>query len=98
MPSPRTKTTDAVVTLPQCPCPSITPASGSYAYTQTVTLAHENADAALFYTLDGSTPTAQSLRYEGPLTVACSQTVNAIAVLGDMADSPMASAVYTINQ
>ena len=48
----------------------------------TVTLADAYPTAALYYTLDGSSPTASSTRYAGPITLTASATIRAIAVVG----------------
>lgn len=50
--------------------------------------------AAVYYTLDGSTPTTASALYEGPITISATTTVKAIAVLDGVA-SDVAMAVYT---
>lgn len=41
-------------------------------------------DADIFYTLDGSTPTGESLRYGGPFSLDSSCTVRAVAIRPDM--------------
>ena len=51
--------------------------------------------ATIFYTLDGSTPTAESLVYEGPIVVCETTTVRAIALKDDYFDSEEATLTIT---
>ncbi len=51
-------------------------------------------NAQIHYTLDGSTPTADSAVYSGPITVSSSQTVRAIAVAADRLKSDEMVATY----
>lgn len=82
----------------QCATPTFTPAAGTYAATQTVTLATTTPNAAIYYTLDGSNPTAQTgTKYTGPVSVDKSLTVKALATAAGMQDSAMATADYVIN-
>jgi hypothetical protein len=76
--------------------PTFSPAGGTYATAQSVTLADTTAGASIRYTMDGSAPTATSTLYTGPITVAASTTVNAIGLKTGMANSAVASATYTI--
>jgi hypothetical protein len=76
--------------------PVFAPAAGRYASAQTVTISDALAGAAIHYTTDGKDPTASSPVYEGPLTVAASGTLKALAILPGYLDSPVASAKYTI--
>jgi hypothetical protein len=71
--------------------------AGTYASTQTVTLSDVMPSAAIFYTLDGTTPTAGSTPYTTALTIADTTTVKSIAIAGNFADSSIASATYTIH-
>ncbi len=74
--------------------PTISPASGTYVGSTLVTLS-AHPDASIFYTLDGSEPTPESLVYSGPFTVSESATVKAMARLNGV-NGPGASASYTI--
>ncbi|WP_374509515.1 chitobiase/beta-hexosaminidase C-terminal domain-containing protein [Niveibacterium sp.] len=78
------------------PPPTFSPAGGSYTSTQTVTIT-STAGAKIRYTTDGSTPTASSPIYTGPLTVSTSQTIKAYASATGVADSEIATAGYTID-
>ena len=50
--------------------------------------------ASIFYTVDGSTPTDQSLEYEEPITLSATTTVKAIAIK-DGVSSAVTSRTYT---
>ena len=77
--------------------PTFTPLPGVYGPTQTVIISDTTASASIYYTLDGSAPTSSSTLYSGPITVSTSETVNAIAVALQFADSSVGTATYTIN-
>ena len=83
-------------TTPTAATPTFNPAGGSYTTAQTVTISDTTAGATIRYTVDGSTPTASSTQYTGPITVSTSRTVNAIAIASGMANSAVGSAVYNI--
>ena len=79
----RQKNAPALELDPQAPeAPVITPDGGSYAEAQTVTITAASADAAIYYTLDGSDPLNGTL-YTGPFTLEQSAAVRAIAVRGN---------------
>jgi Chitobiase/beta-hexosaminidase C-terminal domain/Glycosyl hydrolase family 79 C-terminal beta domain len=48
------------------PTPVISPASGTYLTNKPVTISNSLLGASIFYTTDGSIPTASSTRYSGP--------------------------------
>ncbi|MBM7568095.1 carbohydrate-binding protein [Paenibacillus sacheonensis] len=75
--------------------PAFTPAAGAYTSPQTVTIASSTAGATIRYTTDGTTPTASSPIYMGPLTVTPTQTVKAIATKAGMLQSAVSTAAYT---
>lgn len=75
--------------------PTFTPAAGTYATTQSVTIADATTGAVIYYTLDATTPTASSTRYVGAISVATTETIQAIAVLNSVSSS-VASSAYTI--
>lgn len=77
--------------------PVISPAAGSYAGPQSVTITDATSGATIYYTTDGSNPTANSTVYAGPITVASSETIEAVAVATGSVESAVVSAAYTIN-
>jgi hypothetical protein len=76
--------------------PTFSPGGGSYSTAQTVTISTVTSGASIRYTVDGSTPTASSTLYSGPIPVSSSRTVQAIGLKSGMTNSAVASAVYTI--
>jgi N-acetylneuraminic acid mutarotase len=83
--------------LPPVSRPTFSVASGSYTAPQTVGIANFTGTATSHYTLDGSIPTADSTKYLGPIKIAKTTTINAIATAPGYANSAVASATYTIN-
>ena len=78
--------------------PTFTLASGTYTGAQSVTLQDATSGASIYYTTDGTTPTASSTVYSGAINVSASETVKALAVAGGWTNSAVASATYTIQQ
>ncbi len=76
--------------------PVISPEAGNYNVPQQITITCETADAVIYYTTDGTDPTAESTHYTEPFTLSASATVKAIAVKEGMNDSQIASAAYTM--
>ena len=85
------------INLPAAAIPTFNVAAGSYTSVQTVTISDATPNATIYYTTDGSTPTASSSVYSGPISVATSETIKAIATAGGYSTSAVASATYTIN-
>ena len=77
--------------------PVASPAAGTYTGTQHVTLSTVTEGASIYYTTDGTTPTAGSTRYTEPVTVDSSMTIRAIAIKNNWTDSDVTEASYTIN-
>ena len=62
---------------------------------QTISISDASPAAAIYYTLDGSTPTVQSTLYSGSFAINITTTVKAIAVLNGVS-SQIASTTYDI--
>jgi hypothetical protein len=80
----------------QTPLVSFTPAAGSYSSAQQVILSDTDANAKIYYTTDGSTPSSSSTLYTAPIRVAVSETINAIAIDPSLANSDITTAAYAI--
>jgi hypothetical protein len=76
--------------------PTISPNGGSYSNSVQVNLSTTTSGATIRYTLDGSTPTASSAPYTGPLTLSTSVTLNAIGFEAGVPNSAMASAIFNV--
>jgi hypothetical protein len=76
--------------------PTFSPAGGSYASAQNVSITTATSGASIRYTLDGSPPTATSTLYSAPISVPSSRTIRAIGIKSGLTTSAVASASYTI--
>jgi Chitobiase/beta-hexosaminidase C-terminal domain len=81
------------------PTVGASPAGGTYAGAQTVTLtAVDNVGpSTIYYTLDGTVPTTASARYTGPLALAGAVSLKYIGVDEVGNTSAVATQAYTIN-
>jgi N-acetylneuraminic acid mutarotase len=79
------------------PPPTFSPAGGTYASVQTVTISDVMAGVTIYYTTDSSTPTTSSAVYSGPIKVRTTETLKAVAIASGYSLSDAASATYTIN-
>jgi hypothetical protein len=83
----------------QLATPVFSPAAGPYSGQQSVTIASATSGATIRYTTDGSIPIATNgTLYSGPIIVARSTTLQAIAYASGAIDSDMATATYSILQ
>jgi hypothetical protein len=76
--------------------PAFSQAGGSYATHVRLTMSSATGGATLHYTIDGSTPTAASPIYGGPLEISATTTVKAVAVKSGMSTSSITTATYTL--
>ena len=76
--------------------PEFSVASGAVNSGTEVTITCATEDAKIYYTTNGSEPTASSTEYAGAISVTPPMTLKAIAVKSGMNDSAVASVSYTI--
>jgi hypothetical protein len=76
--------------------PIISPPQGSYSGPQSITIT-AGGSTSIRYTTNGATPTASSTLYTGSFAVSSTTTVKAIAFASGIANSDVATAVYTIS-
>jgi hypothetical protein len=76
--------------------PTFSPKPGKYAAAQSVALSHSSAQASIYYTTDGTTPTVSSQPYIDPIQVTATTTIKAIAIVPGYAQSAVATGKYTI--
>ena len=88
--------TAAYTIAPLLPTPSFSPAAGTYATSQTVTISDATAGTTIYYTTNGTTPTTSSPVYSSAITVSAPETIEAIAVETGYTNSAMGTAAYTI--
>ena len=77
--------------------PIASSAGGTFNSLQSITLSSLTSGADIYYTTDGSTPTASSTKYTGAFDILSNTTLNAIAIKTGMTDSDIMNEVYTIN-
>jgi hypothetical protein len=76
--------------------PGFSPVPGTYTSPQSISLSSATPDAAIYYTVDGSKPTAAATRYTGPIQVTQSETINAISISKTYGSSDVAKGAYII--
>jgi hypothetical protein len=76
--------------------PTISPAGGTFTGGITVTILPPDTDAKVYYTLDGSLPTTNSLQYTGPFNLTNTATVSANAFETGFINSVAPSYSFTI--
>jgi len=84
---------EAVAGAPENPV--FSPAGGVYDAAQTVTLSCETEGAEIYYTLDGTDPSASSTKYTAALNITETTTVKAIAIKNSI-NSEIITAKYKI--
>lgn len=76
--------------------PTSNKATGDFHGDQSVTFTTATSGAQIFYTVDGTTPTASSTLYTGAFTVSTTTTLKAIAIKSGLADSSVLTVAITI--
>jgi hypothetical protein len=81
--------------------PVIRPATGTYNSSQTVMITDSTTGAAIFYTLDGTTPATtvggSTQQYSAPISVTATETIKALATASGFSTSATAASVITIS-
>jgi uncharacterized repeat protein (TIGR03803 family) len=76
--------------------PTFVPVAGTYSSAQSVKITDSTPGVAIYYTTNGTTPTAASTKYTAAIAVKSTETIKAIATATGYAESTVASATYTI--
>jgi hypothetical protein len=76
--------------------PTFSPPAGTYTLAESVAISDVTSNATIYYTTNGTAPTTSSTKYTGPITIASTETLEAIAVATGHINSAAASAAYTI--
>ncbi|MGD0092009.1 MAG: putative Ig domain-containing protein [Planctomycetota bacterium] len=84
------------IALPPLPAPAFSPGAGTYIGAQAVTISCATNGATIYYTTDGSMPTASSLQFTAPIEVTAPATLLAFATKPGFLDSPVAGITYTV--
>jgi glucosylceramidase len=86
------------INLAPAATPSFSPQPGTYSSAQSITLADTTTAASIYYTTDGTTPTASSTLFSAasPIVVSATATIEAIAVASGYSQSAVATGTYTI--
>ena len=85
---------DAEVEMETVATPKL-PKEGKFSGTKTITITCSTKGASIYYTTDGSTPSAGSKLYTEAFTISATTTIKAIAIKDGWNDSAIASATYT---
>ncbi|MFY9910337.1 MAG: chitobiase/beta-hexosaminidase C-terminal domain-containing protein [Candidatus Sulfotelmatobacter sp.] len=81
----------------QSATPGFSPFPSSYNPPQTVKLTDSTPNASIYYTTDGSTPSANNgILYSAPITLTTSMTIKAIAIGTGLSSSGVATGIYTL--
>jgi hypothetical protein len=84
------------INLPPAAAPVVSVTPGTYSGTQTVTIT-DASGTSLYYTTDGSTPTATNgTLYTGPVTISGTTVLKVVAIEYGYSGSPVTGGVYAI--
>ena len=78
-----------------CATPTFSPDDGAYTTAQTVSMATTTLGAKIYYTIDGSAPSNESLEYSGPVTIQLFTQLKAVAIRTGFVTSDIKTAYYT---
>lgn len=92
--APKTYTISVTRNIGVVGTPVLVPSAGAIAFTQTIEITSANANA-VYYTIDGSAPSAAKTLYEAPITLSGACTVKAIGITTGWDNSAIASEAYT---
>jgi hypothetical protein len=76
--------------------PVAAPGAGAVAQGTEVAITTTTLGADIYYTLDGSNPSGNSIHYVAPIPVEAAVTIKAVAIKQDMANSAVLTAAYTL--
>jgi len=77
--------------------PTFSPSTGSYSSSVSVALTSASADATIYYTTDGTTPTTSSTQYSAVIAVDDTEVLKAIAIAPGLNTSALSAANYIID-
>lgn len=85
------------LTLPlfQVKTPAISPNGGTFTGSRSITISCETSGAVIYYTTDGTEPTAGSTPYNSSFPLTATATVKAIAIKSGMRDSDVMAVTFT---
>ena len=86
------------VILPTVPTPVINPNGGKIESGDKITITCSDANANIYFTIDGTEPTENSIVYKSGFTLDADAIVKAIAVRNGFANSEVAVAEFTVNE
>jgi len=85
-----------VTEVGQLNAPTFSVPTGNYSTPQTVSISDSSGNQFIYYTTDGTTPTAASAVYVNPISVASTTTLKAFVMDVFNDQSPVSSATYSI--
>jgi hypothetical protein len=94
---PRRSSLTCVTLFLQTATPTFDPVEGAYHLAQSVVISTTTPSSSIYYTTDGSTPSATSLGsltlYTVPVAVSVNETLNALAVEGTLLQQPTVTGI-----
>ncbi len=82
---------------PTCATPTFAPNPGTYATAQSVTISTTTPNATIFYTTNGTNPTAASTVFATPISAGQTETIRAMCTAPGFGASTVGVGTYTIN-